>query len=81
MPSRNLDPDKLAHNEDWEGDNIAISCPSCGKVFIVSDTRMHSDPDGNPGYRKCPNCGKSIGHVKGGRKSGGTASLEWPISS
>jgi predicted RNA-binding Zn-ribbon protein involved in translation (DUF1610 family) len=77
MPIRRLDPNKLGHDEDWEGNNVALPCPLCKKVFIVSETRMHVGPGGEKGYRACPNCGKSIGHVKGGRKSGGEAYIEW----
>jgi predicted RNA-binding Zn-ribbon protein involved in translation (DUF1610 family) len=71
MPVKVLDPHNPGMEEDWEGNNAAFRCPCCGKVFIVSGT-IHS------GERKCPNCGKSIGRcdIKG-RKSGGTASLEW----
>jgi hypothetical protein len=69
---RTIDPDKLKGNEDWEGNNIAITCPVCGKVYIVSGARqIHA------GKRPCPGCGKSEGTVKGGRKSGGTASISW----
>ena len=72
MPSRTLDANALTAQEDWEGNNIAIACPACGKVYIVSE-RIHG------GERICPNpaCGKSRGMVKGGRKSGGTASIHW----
>ncbi|MCX6005709.1 MAG: hypothetical protein NTZ34_00385 [Chloroflexi bacterium] len=77
MPIKNLNPNDLQQAEDWEGNNVAFLCPLCQKVFIVSDTRMHISPGGEKGYRKCPACGKSIGRVKGGRKSGGTASIEW----
>lgn len=58
------------HEFDWEGNNAAITCPPCGKVYVVSGI-LH--PDG----RKCPQCGKSTGHVKGGKKSGGAAYVEW----
>jgi endogenous inhibitor of DNA gyrase (YacG/DUF329 family) len=77
MPIRTLVPDALGSDEDWEGNNASFKCPLCQKVFIVSDTRMHVGPQGEKGYRKCPTCGKSVGRVKGGRKSGGTASIEW----
>lgn len=77
MPTRSLDPRDLGEDEDWEGNNAAFRCPVCKKVFIVSDTRMHVGPNGEKGYRKCPTCSKSIGRVKGGRKSGGTATIEW----
>jgi hypothetical protein len=77
MKSRTLDPDALGHDEDWEGNNAAFTCPLCKKVFIVS-TLIHTGPNKGGGYRECPGCHKSIGRVSGGRKSGGTASIEWP---
>ena len=77
MTTRNLDPNNLGEDEDWEGNNAAFRCPTCNKVFIVSDTRMHVGPNGEKGYRDCPRCGKSNGRIKGGRKSGGTATIEW----
>lgn len=77
MPVRKLDPLGLGKDEDWEGNNAAFRCPPCGKVFLVSDTRMHVGPKGDKGYRVCPSCGGSIGRVSGGRKSGGSASIEW----
>ena len=70
MNSRELNPLKLGQKEDWEGNNIAPECPHCGKVFIVSE-RIHG------GERHCPECGKSRGMVKGGRKGGGVASVSW----
>jgi len=77
MTIKTLNPDELEHNEDWEGNNAAFVCPLCGKVFIVSNTRMHMSPQKEKGYRKCPYCFKSIGRITGGRKSGGSASIEW----
>ena len=77
MPIKNLVPDNLGQDEDWEGNNAAFKCPVCQKVFIVSDTRMHIGPEKEKGYRKCPSCGESIGRISGGRKSGGIASIEW----
>jgi len=72
MPMRELDPNNLEHNEDWEGNNAAFTCPCCGKVFVVSNSPfIHS------GTRSCPNCGKSTGYCTGGRKGGGTARIEW----
>jgi predicted RNA-binding Zn-ribbon protein involved in translation (DUF1610 family) len=73
MPTRALDPKKLGDDEDWEGNNAAFRCPVCGKVFLVSGSRVHR------GERPCPKCGKSTGRIstKGGRLSSGTASLEW----
>lgn len=72
MPTKNLDPANLGMDEDWEGNNAAFRCPHCGKVFLVSGTRIHN------GVRACPNCGRSTGRcdIKG-KKSGGTASIEW----
>jgi predicted RNA-binding Zn-ribbon protein involved in translation (DUF1610 family) len=77
MPIRRLDPNKLGNDEDWEGNNAAFRCPACGKVFIVSHTRMHVGPRGEKGSRECPTCGKSVARVTGGRKSGGSAEIEW----
>ncbi len=77
MAIRNLNSEKLEQDEDWEGNNAAFTCPICKKVFIVSDTRMHVSPKKERGYRKCPSCGKSTARINGGRKSGGTASIEW----
>jgi transcriptional regulator with XRE-family HTH domain len=67
---RELNP--KAKTEDWEGNNIAVTCPNpaCCKVYIVS-ARIHG------GKRSCPSCGKSEGTVEGGRKSGGKASISW----
>jgi len=69
MPIRKLDSKDLKKEEDWEGNNAAFTCPKCGKVFIVS-AMIHRNG------RQCPTCFESIGHVKGGRKSGGIASIE-----
>jgi len=65
-------PSNHALNEDWEGNNVAFTCPLCNKVFIVSGA-----PIIHNGVRKCPGCGKSTGHVEGGRKSRGRAWIEW----
>lgn len=70
MEVRNIDPDIMTHNEDWEGNNAAFSCPVCGKVFLVS-ALMHK------GARQCPSCHKSTGYVVGGKKTGGSARIEW----
>jgi len=71
MIERAIDPTK--RSEDWEGNNIAIKCPACGNVYIVSAI-IHRSGKGQAGERTCQ-CGKSKGRVKGGRKSGGTASV------
>src|SRR3990167_2858816 len=71
MLVRPLDPDNLAHDEDWEGNNAAFTCPLCGKVFIVSGLI-------NDGERECPHCHKATGRCDAkGKKSGGTASILW----
>jgi len=69
---RQLDPNDLRQDEDWEGNNIAVTCPVCKKIYLISGA-----PQIHDGTRKCPNCGKSEGTVQGGRKSGGTASVSW----
>jgi isoaspartyl peptidase/L-asparaginase-like protein (Ntn-hydrolase superfamily) len=50
---RYLDKNNLGQHEDWYGTNAAVSCTSCGKVFIVSAT-LHRKG------RKCPACGLCI---------------------
>ncbi len=63
---RSLNRDQLGHLEDWQGNNIAIACVVCLKVFIVSGM-IH------PKGRECPNCGKSKAFVS---QDGKTASVE-----
>ena len=70
MPERTLDPENLSKSEDWQGNNAAFTCPVCTNVFIVS-AAFHTKG------RACPACGKSKGFVAGGRKSGGSARIEW----
>jgi len=70
MMQRELDQAQLQDSEDWWGNNIAFRCPHCDKVYIVSAHLAG-------GERVCPKCGKSRGVVKGGKKSGGTASIFW----
>jgi hypothetical protein len=72
MPKKELDYVSQGLENDWEGNNVAFTCPvaGCGKVFIVSELLHRSG-------RKCPGCEKSTGHVSGGKKSGGKAYLEW----
>jgi hypothetical protein len=55
MRRRAIDPHRPG--EDWEGNNIAITCPVCGKVYIVSELIHH-------GERPCPACGASTGRVR-----------------
>jgi len=70
MKTRTLDPNILGKTEDWEGNNIAVTCLRCGKVYVVSGL-LH--PDG----RDCPCCGKSKGVVKRGKNSNGQAFIQW----
>ncbi len=70
MKAKEFAPQNLGPKEDWAGNNIAIECPVCGKVFIVSKL-IHG------GERQCPECGKSRGMVTGGKESGGKASILW----
>ena len=71
MKTKPLNPHHLDSKEDWEGNNVALACPLCETVYIVSE-QIHG------GERKCPACGKSRGLVTGGRKqSGSTASIVW----
>ncbi len=78
MPTKILDQDNLGMDEDWVGNNAAFRCPHCGKVFLVSGTRIHGGDKTRPSSRKCPNCGKSTGRCTIlGKPSGGSASLEW----
>ncbi len=73
MPKRDFNPNDLSHDEDWQGNNAAFKCPHCGKVYLVSGSRLHG------GERKCPSCGQSTARIsrKGGRPSGSAASIEW----
>jgi hypothetical protein len=64
MNKRPVDDNNLS--EDWVGNNIAIQCPACGKVYIVSGLIHH-------GERPCPKCGKSKGVVNGGKDIGETS--------
>jgi hypothetical protein len=52
MLTRTLDRDRLSITEDWQGNNVALACPVCFKVFITSGM-IHKTG------RECPNCGKS----------------------
>jgi hypothetical protein len=67
MKTTQLDAQNLGSKVDWAGNNIALECPVCGEVYIVSK-QLH-------GERHCPGCGKSRGMVTGGKDSGGTASI------
>ena len=72
MNTRELNPKDLGKTEDWAGNNIAVTCPVCEKVYVVSGL-LHREG------RKCPNlsCGKSKAFVKRGKDSDGKASIQW----
>jgi hypothetical protein len=70
MNIRQLDPKNLAKNEDWDGFVIAVTCPVCEKVYVVSG---HSHRQGRP----CPGCGKSQAFVRKESGQEGTASIRW----
>ncbi|MBM3877461.1 MAG: hypothetical protein FJ386_12175 [Verrucomicrobia bacterium] len=72
MNTLELNPNQLGDDLDWEGNNIAIRCRLCDTVFIVSAYGRV-----NGGERACPKCGKTKGFVKGGKLSGGKASIQW----
>ncbi len=47
---RSLDKNNLPLEEDWYGNNAAICCAACRKVFLVSQI-LHRKG------RSCPKCG------------------------
>ena len=63
---RDLDRNHLGILEDWVGNNIALACPVCLKVFIVSGL-IHQKG------RECPKCGSSRAFVS---QDGKSASME-----
>ncbi len=69
MKIKQLDPQKLGPKEDWFGNNAALECPVCGKVYIVSSFMKFERP--------CPNCGISHALVTGSHKKGGKAIITW----
>lgn len=73
MAERTIDPENLALNEDWFGNNAAFTCPVSAKVFLVS-AMMHKKG------RACPQCSQSTGFVVGGRQLGGSAKITWEAS-
>jgi len=48
---RFLNKDNLAKGEDWYGNNAAVTCFNCGKVFLTSQI-LHRKG------RACPQCGQ-----------------------
>jgi predicted GNAT family N-acyltransferase len=66
MARRKLDKMALRRNEDWYGNNAAVNCFVCGKVFIVSGFL-------NKGRRDCPICHKTSAEIVND-----TVTIEWP---
>lgn len=63
---RSLDKAHLSHDEDWYGNNAAVHCPLCGKVFIASTFI-------NKGQRECPNCRRSSAEI-----TNEAMTIQWP---
>jgi len=53
---RELNRGHLGLLEDWQGNNIALACPACLKVFVVSGL-IHRKG------RECQNCRKTKAFV------------------
>jgi hypothetical protein len=72
MPTRDLDPNDLAHREDWEGNDANFECPPCGKVYPVSGflhQALGSVPvavDQRPGFPRAKR--REGGRVSSGRE-------------
>jgi hypothetical protein len=64
--TRDFDKQRLSIFEDWQGNNIALACPVCFKVFIVSGL-IHKNG------RVCPNCRKAKAFVS---QDGSKASVQ-----
>ena len=52
MPKRDLHKENLSQTWDWYGNNVAITCPVCKKVYLTSGN-LHRKG------RSCPVCCKS----------------------
>jgi transcription elongation factor Elf1 len=61
------DINKSELGEDLYGNNAALTCPFCGKVFVVSGLL-------NKKGRECPKCQKSKGYVA---LDGSSGQIEW----
>lgn len=70
MPRREISPQQLRDDEDWAGNNVAVTCPACSKVYLVSGFMHRSG-------RACPKCGKSKVVWTTTRDKNGTVRLEW----
>ena len=63
MKTKELDPQNPGQKEDWFGNNAALECPACGKVYIVSSFLKSERP--------CPGCGKSRARIAGSKGRNG----------
>lgn len=66
MAKKHLGKETLARDEDWYGNNAAVHCPSCGRLFIVSGFL-------NMGQRQCPSCLRSTAQITNEHLT-----IEWP---
>lgn len=66
MAKKELGKETLGRGEDWYGNNAAVRCPACDKVFIVSGFL-------NKGQRQCPACLRSTAQI-----SNEQLTIEWP---
>jgi hypothetical protein len=69
FPAGGIDAQNLGQNEDWVGNNIAVTCPWCGKAHIVSQLVHY-------GERICPRYRTSVARVTGSSAKGGVALIE-----
>lgn len=53
MQRRTLSKDSLGTDEDFAGNNAAVACPHCRKVYLCSGMQHRYG-------RRCPSCGKSL---------------------
>jgi len=66
MAIRNLTKNNLSSDEDWYGNNAAVTCAVCRQVFVVSGFI-------NKGRRECPRCQKSTAEITDEQ-----VKVEWP---
>lgn len=66
MAVQNLTKGQLSRDEDWYGNNVALPCPVCRQVFIVSGFI-------SKGQRECPRCQKSSAEITEEQ-----VKVEWP---
>jgi transcription elongation factor Elf1 len=72
MGVRQIDKSHPAHDEDQWGNNAAVTCPSCGKVFLVS--ALLKEKGEKKGRRRCPKCKNSVAIF-----DNDGARVEWPV--